>query len=101
MKTECRHRELGTDGQDNLESAASSAFTVEESIVMRAFVAGRSDRQVRTELRIPLQSFLRLVRNLMEKTGTRDRIGLLVWGLRGQCSDRRESERSYKWRRPA
>jgi DNA-binding NarL/FixJ family response regulator len=57
-------------------------FTVEESIVMRAFAAGKSDKQVRIELRIPLQLFHRLLRNLMEKTQTSDGIGLHVWALR-------------------
>jgi DNA-binding NarL/FixJ family response regulator len=77
-------------------------LTVEESTVLQALAAGKSDKQVRTELRIPLQSFHRLLRDLMEKTGTCDRAGLLVWAQRHrQCSDSREAERNYKRRRPA
>jgi DNA-binding NarL/FixJ family response regulator len=77
-------------------------LTVEESTVLQAFAAGKSDKQVRTELRIPLQSFHRLLRDLTEKTGTHDRAALLVWALRHrQCSDSREAERNYKRGRPA
>lgn len=77
-------------------------FTVEESIVMRAVSAGRSDKQVCIAMRMPLRSFQGLLRDLMAKTGTRDRIGLLVWAVRERLGgDSRESERHYKWRRPA
>jgi DNA-binding NarL/FixJ family response regulator len=60
----------------------SPQLTGEESMVMRSFAAGKSDKQVRNELRIPLQSFHRLLRDLSEKTRTRDRVGLLMWALR-------------------
>lgn len=67
---------------------------------MQAFASGKNDKQVCNELRVPLQSFYRLLRNLMEKTGTCDRIGLHVWALRQrQGRDSREAERHYKWRR--
>jgi len=59
-----------------------SPLTAEESMVMRSFAAGKSDKQVRNELRIPLQSFHRLLRDLKEKTRTCDRVGLLMWALR-------------------
>jgi DNA-binding CsgD family transcriptional regulator len=76
-------------------------FTVEESIVMRAVSGGKSDKQVCIALRMPLQSFHGLLRDLMAKTGTRDRVGLLVWAVRErQGGDSRESERHYKWKRP-
>jgi DNA-binding NarL/FixJ family response regulator len=76
-------------------------FTVEESIVMRAVSAGKGDKQLCIELRMPLQSLQRLLRDLMAKTRTSDRTGLLVWALRQkQSPDSRESERDYKWRRP-
>ena len=57
-------------------------FTVEESIVMRAFAAGKSDKQVRIELRMPLLAFYRILRELWEKTGTRSRAALLLWTVR-------------------
>jgi hypothetical protein len=55
------------------------ASTVEGSIVMRAFAAGKSDKHVCSDLYVPAQLFYRLRRNLMEKTGTRDPVGLYVW----------------------
>jgi DNA-binding NarL/FixJ family response regulator len=77
-------------------------FTVEESIVMRGVSGGKSDKQLCIELRMPLNSFQRLLRDLMGKTGTSDRIGLLVWALRQkQGADSRENDRDYKWRRPS
>jgi DNA-binding CsgD family transcriptional regulator len=76
-------------------------FTVEESIVMRAVSGGKSDKQVCIALRMPLHSFQGLLRDLMAKTGTRDRVGLLVWAVRERLGgDSRESERHYRWRRP-
>lgn len=104
MRTEDRHWQLHSAANESHDSAGRPplTFTVEESIVMRAFAAGKSQRQVCSEFHIPLQSFHRLLRNLMEKTGTCDRIGLLVWALRQrQCGDSREAERNYKWKRPA
>jgi DNA-binding CsgD family transcriptional regulator len=77
-------------------------LTVEESAVVRAFASGKTDKQICSELRIPLQAFYRLLRDLKEKTGASDRVGLLVWSLRqGPARDKRESERDYKWRPPS
>ena len=84
MKVEerCRTVSSATTGLGDSAPGLHPTFTVEESIVMRAFAAGKSDKQVRIELRIPLQLFHRLLRNLMEKTQTSDGIGLHVWALR-------------------
>ena len=105
MKADERHQKPSasiTNGLRNSAPGVDSTFTVEESIVMRAFASGKSDKQVCIELRIPLQAFHRLLRNLMEKTGARDRIGIQVWALRkNQCADSRGLERNYKWTRPA
>jgi len=69
---------------------------------MRAFAAGQSDKQLCSDLYIPVQAFYRLRRNLMEKTGTRDSAGLHVWALRQQREggESRRAERHYKWRNP-
>jgi hypothetical protein len=62
---------------------------------MRAFAVGKSDKQIRMELRIPLQSFYRLLRDLRDKTGTCDRIGLLEWAMwKRRCDVSRKSESS-------
>jgi len=84
------------------DSRPAPRLNVEESAVVRAFAAGKTDKQICSELRIPLQSFYRLLRDLKEKTGASDRVGLLVWSLRqGPARDKRETERDYKWRPPA
>ena len=86
----------------DLPASPPPVFTVEESAVIRAFASGKSDKQVCAELRMPLQSFYRLMRDLKEKTGACDRIALIVWAVRhGPSRDKRESDRDYKWRRPA
>ena len=104
MKDEDRHRQLApaTNGPHDSAARPHPAFTSEESIVMRAFAAGKSSKQICIELRIPKLSFHRLLRSLFEKTGTCDQTGLLVWVLKQrQCADSREAERNYKWIRPA
>ena len=90
-----------TSGPQDSASRPRPLFTSEESILMRGVSAGKSDKQLCIELRLPLQSFQRLLRDLMVKTGTSDKIGLLVWALRQkQGADSRANERDYKWRRP-
>ena len=104
MKIKERYRKVfsATTGLRALAPGLTPTFTVEESIVMQAFAAGKSDKQVRIELHIPLQLFYRLLRNLMEKTQTCDRIGLQVWALRQrQHADSRQTERDCEWKQPA
>jgi DNA-binding NarL/FixJ family response regulator len=103
VKSEQGTRQLNrsTAGSPELALSPQPTFTGEESTVMRAFAGGRSIKQVCADLRIPLPTFYRLLRNLMEKTGTRDQIGLLVWAVRQkQCGDSRKAERNYRWRQP-
>jgi DNA-binding NarL/FixJ family response regulator len=100
MKTEERHLPPGTKELDTVSGLPT--FTVEESIVMGAFASGKSDKQVSAELRIPLPSFQRLLRNLMEKTGACDRTDIHVWARRQKrCADSRGVETDHIWRRPA
>lgn len=103
MKTEERRSTLSpaTTGPGDPAAGLPPTFTSEESIVMRAFAAGKTDKQVSAELHIPLPSFQRLLRNLMEKTGTSDLTGIHVWALRQkQSADSRQADRDYKWKRP-
>jgi DNA-binding NarL/FixJ family response regulator len=66
----------------------SSAFeldptlTSEESIILRALAAGRTDRQVCNDLRMDPTTFLRMMREMREKIGTRDNVSLVVWAKR-------------------
>jgi hypothetical protein len=69
----------------------SPIFTNEESIVIRSVSAGKCDKQLCIELRMPLQAFQGLLCDLMAKTGTTDRIGLLIWATR-----RKQGQRDYK-----
>ena len=104
MKSDERYRKQSspTTGLGHSAPGQYPTFTVEESIVMRAFAAGKSDKQVRIELRVPLQLFHRLLGNLVEKTQTRDRVGLHVWALRQkEYPDSRQTERDYEWKQPA
>jgi DNA-binding CsgD family transcriptional regulator len=88
-------------GPQDSASRPHPLFTVEESILMRGVSAGKSDKQLCIELRLPLHSYQRLLRDLMAKTGTSDKIGLLVWALRQkEGADSRANERDYNWRRP-
>jgi DNA-binding NarL/FixJ family response regulator len=75
-------------------------FNLEESIVLRAFAAGKSDKEICQEFRMVPMAVYEVMRDLEQKTGTRDRAGLLVWVLRQrQDIDSRKDERNYAWRR--
>ena len=57
-------------------------LTSEEAIVLRALVGGKTNKQVRNALHMALLSFLGIMRDLREKTGTGSNISLLVWAQR-------------------
>ena len=84
---------------DDAQSArcdTSPIFTGEELTVMRGVSAGKCDKQLCIELRMPLQAFQGLLCDLMAKTGTSDRIGLLIWATRrkqGQRNSKTETTR--------
>jgi len=76
-------------------------FNLEESIVLRAFATGKSNKQICQDLRMVPAAVFEVIRDLEEKTGTCDRTALLVWVLRRtQSVDSRKAERNYGWRRP-
>jgi DNA-binding CsgD family transcriptional regulator len=58
------------------------ALTSEETIILRALVAGQTDRQVFDELRMDPVTFLRLMRDMREKIGTVDNVSLVAWARR-------------------
>jgi DNA-binding CsgD family transcriptional regulator len=77
-------------------------FTGEEAIILRALVAGKTDKQVCDLLRMSSNLFLRLMRDLREKTGTTNNLSLLVWAQRRMKSDdRRVADRQERYARPA
>jgi DNA-binding NarL/FixJ family response regulator len=58
------------------------ALTSEEAIILRALVAGQTDRQVCNELRMDPVTFLRMMRDMREKVGTADNVSLVTWAKR-------------------
>jgi DNA-binding NarL/FixJ family response regulator len=73
-------------------------FTSEEAIVLRALVAGKTDKQICTDLRMPLNLFVRLIRDLREKTGTASNLSLVVWAQRRMknCDKRLNTRDRYE-----
>jgi DNA-binding NarL/FixJ family response regulator len=74
------------------------AFTMEERIVMRALVAGKTDKEIRNDLRLPANSFHRLMRDLREKTGTDNNLSLTIWAQRRMknCDQRVNTRDRYE-----
>jgi diguanylate cyclase (GGDEF)-like protein/PAS domain S-box-containing protein len=62
--------------------AKDAILTGKETIILQALVAGKSYRQLRNDLRMSAGPFLRLMLELREKTGTRDKPSLLEWAQR-------------------
>jgi hypothetical protein len=58
------------------------ALTGEEAMVLRALAGGRTDRQVRKELRMSAEAFFRMMRDMREKIDTVDDISLIAWAKR-------------------
>src|SRR5712692_5312305 len=54
-------------------------LTSEESIVLRALAAGKTDRQVCNNLRMDSTTFLRMMREMRGKIGIADNISLIEW----------------------
>ena len=55
------------------------ALSGEEGIVLRALVAGQTDRQVCKDLRMDPTTFLRMMRDMREKIGVTDNLSLIAW----------------------
>jgi len=47
--------------------------------VLRALVAGQTDRQVCKDLRMDPTAFLRMMRDMREKIGVTDNLSLIAW----------------------
>ena len=57
-------------------------LTSEESIILRALAAGRTDRQVCNDLRMDPTIFLSMMREMRQKIGTSDNVSLIAWAKR-------------------
>jgi DNA-binding NarL/FixJ family response regulator len=73
-------------------------FTTEEAIIMRGLVAGQTDKEIRNNLRLPANSFHRLMRDLREKTGTNTNLSLTIWAQRRMknCDQRVNTRDRYE-----
>jgi DNA-binding NarL/FixJ family response regulator len=58
------------------------ALTNEESMILRALAAGRTDRQVCNDLGMEPTTFLLMMREMRHKIGTSDNVSLIVWAKR-------------------
>jgi DNA-binding CsgD family transcriptional regulator len=76
-------------------------FTSEEAIILRALVGGKTDKQVRDLLRMSSNLFLRLMRDLREKTSTTNNLSLLAWARRRMKSGDQRVDRQERYARPA
>ena len=75
-------------------------LTSEEAIVLRALVAGKTEKQVCSELRISPGLFLRILRDLQEKTATTGRLSLVVWAHRQMRGIDQRVDRRERYERP-
>ena len=57
-------------------------LTNEESIVLRALASGRTDRQVCNDLGMEPTAFLSMMREMRQKIGVSDNVGLIAWAQR-------------------
>jgi DNA-binding CsgD family transcriptional regulator len=71
---------IGVRGKRGLRP--DSTLTSEEAIILRALIAGKTEKQVREDLRISGALFLRLMRDMRGKTGAPNNLSLLVWAQR-------------------
>jgi DNA-binding CsgD family transcriptional regulator len=74
------------------------AFTMEERIVMRALVAGKTGKEICVSLRLTADLFHRLMRDLREKTGTDTNLSLTIWAQRRMknCDQRVNTRDRYE-----
>lgn len=76
-------------------------FTQEESIVLRALVAGKNKKRICAHMRMDAGDFYRVLRDLRTKTGARDVSGLVIWALQNaNTGDRRGEDRNYRYIQP-
>ena len=65
---------------------------------MRALVAGKTDKEIRTDLRLTAISFHRLMGDLRQKTGTVTNLSLTIWAQRRMknCDQRMNTRDRYE-----
>jgi DNA-binding NarL/FixJ family response regulator len=78
-----------------------STLTSDESIVLRALAAGRTDRQVCNDLRMDPTTFLLMMRVMREKIGTSDNVSLIEWAKQRMKGVDRRIDKPDRSARPA
>jgi DNA-binding NarL/FixJ family response regulator len=76
-------------------------LTSDESIVLRALAAGRTDRQVCNDLRMDPTTFLLMMREMREKIGTADNVSLIEWAKQRMKGVDRRIDKPDRCARPA
>jgi DNA-binding CsgD family transcriptional regulator len=77
------------------------SLTGEEAIVLRALVAGETDRHVCNDLRMSPATFLRMMRGMRGKIGTMDNVSLIEWANRHVKGVDQRIDRPERSARPA
>jgi|GEM_PF-6651116 len=79
-------------------AGSEPTFTMEEGIVMRALVAGKTGKEICANLRLTTNLFHRLMRDLREKTETDTNLSLTIWAQRRMknCDQRVNTRDRYE-----
>ena len=75
MKDEAKPISIDRDSGFRLDPTLNN----DEAIVLRALAAGQTDKQVCKELHLNPTTFLRMMRDMREKIGTKDNVSLIEW----------------------
>jgi DNA-binding CsgD family transcriptional regulator len=76
-------------------------LTSEEAIILRALAAGKLDRQVCKDLGMAAETFLRMMRDIREKTSTTSDLSLREWAQQQINSNDRRIDKRESVGRPA
>jgi len=76
-------------------------LTSQDSIVLRALAAERTDRQVCNDLRIEPTTFLLIMREMREKIGAADNVSLIEWAKQRMKGVDQRIDKTDNVRRPA
>jgi hypothetical protein len=86
MKNEPKPISIDRDSVFQLDPSLKS----DEAIVLRALAAGQTDTQECKELHLDPTTFLRMMRVMREKIGTKDNVSLIEWAkCKVKCVDQR------------
>ncbi len=76
-------------------------LTSEEAIVLRSLAAGKTDRQVCSDLHMAPDTFLLMMRNVREKTSTASNLSLREWAQERMKTVDQRIDKQERFGRPA